>query len=128
MHGSFDVSAVKKFYGFYGSSPKTDFSDFSEGGLYDFSSAGMNPKIDGKNSKKGNKVSIAEKHKKAKTILDEANHKMLEDFSEENLHRLELAQKLFDLTSQRYAREQEEHFRALQYSEEIGPEDLSILL
>lgn len=115
MHGSFDVEAVKKFYNFYDHVP---VQDFSEAGQFDFSSCGSKGAAFAPSPKK--KVSFAEKHKKAKAILDAANMRVLEEYSEENLHRLDLAQKLFDLTSEQYAKEQTERAEELQYAESIG--------
>lgn len=120
MHGSFDVSAVQKFYSFYDFSPVENFSESSQ---YDFSKCGS--KDTGFAPAKREKRSIAARHRKAKEVLDAANMKVLEEYSEENLHRLELAQKLYDLTSEQFAKEQAERAEELQYAEEIGQEDLS---
>jgi hypothetical protein len=120
MHGSFDTKAVQKFYSFY-DSPLVE--NFSEGGLYDFSKSGMTKKDCGC-SHAEKKEPIAKKHKKAKEILDAANMKVLQDYSEENLRRLELAQKLYDLTSERYEKEKADNAAQLQYAESIGQEDI----
>lgn len=122
MHGSFDVEAVKKFYGFY---TNLSTEDFSEGDrkLYDFSSAGM-PKKVAMAAMPKKKKSIAEKHEMAKKALEEANLKMLGEYSEENLKRLALAQQFHELTSKQFAKEQAEKKAALQYAEFIGPEDV----
>lgn len=120
MHGSFDVKAVQKFYSFYDHSPT---ENFSEAGLYDFSKSGMTKKDCGC-SHAEKKESIAKRHKKAKEVLDAANLKVLEEYSEDNLHRLGLAQKLYDLTSERYERERAQNASELQYAESIGQEDI----
>lgn len=119
MHGSFDVKAVQKFYSFYDYSPA---QEFSESGLYDFSRAGKTDCGCAHSEKK--KEPIAKRYKKAKEILEAANVKVLEEYSEDNLHRLELAQKLYDLTTERYEKEKAENASELQYSESIGQEDL----
>lgn len=116
MHGSFDVQAVKKFYNFY-DLPLAE--DFSEGNLYDFSSTGVTT---GATKMPKKSESVEAKHKKAKKILDDANKKMLEEFSEENLKRLELAQKLYSMTSERYEKEQKGKKEMVQYSESFGEE------
>ena len=50
--------------------------------------------------------------------------KVMQEYSEDNLHRLELAQKLYDLTSERYDKEKAENSLQLQYAESIGQEDI----
>lgn len=122
MHGSFDVKAVQKFYSFYDQSP---VENFSEGGLYDFSKSGMTKKDCGC-SHAEKKVPISKKHKKAKEILEAANMKVMQEYSEDNLRRLELAQKLYDLTSERYEKEKAENAAELQYAESIGQEDIYV--
>lgn len=116
MHGSFDLESVRKFYSFHNT---TLTEDFSETGLYDFSSTGTKGRKGctdfSSTSKK--KKSIKEMHMKAKDALDDANAKLLEEYSEENLKRLSLAKKLHDLTSERYVKEQEDNKKALQYAE-----------
>lgn len=126
MHGSFDVKAVQKFYSLYDHSP---VENFSEGSLYDFSRTGTSGTSGcgcSHSEKKAKREPIAKKHKKAKEILDAANMKVLEEYSEENLHRLELAQKLYDLTSERYEREKAQNAAELQYAEYIGQEDIYV--
>lgn len=121
MHGSFDVKAVQKFYSFY----DADLAeDFSESNLYDFSSTGARKCSDFADKTK--KKSFAKMHKKAKAALDAANEKVLEEYSEENLHRLALAKQLYDLTSEKFAQEQAENKEALQYSESYGESDLLV--
>lgn len=122
MHGSFDVEAVKKFYGFYDNLSIGDFSQ-AKGNLYDFSSAGMPDKVTMTAPPK-KKKSIAEKHDMAKRALDDANTKMLEEYSEDNLKRLALAQQFHELTLKQFEKEQAEKKAALQYAEFIGPEDV----
>lgn len=120
MHGSFDVKAVQKFYSFYDHTP---VENFSEANLYDFSKSGMTKKDCGC-SHAERRESIVKKHKKAKEILDAANMKVLQEYSEDNLRRLELAQKLYDLTSDRYEKEKAQNASELQYAESIGQEDI----
>lgn len=125
MHGSFDVKAVQKFYSFYDADLK---EDFSESNLYDFSSTGSRGRSSCSNfSDKSKRKSIKEMHMKAKGALDAANAKVLEEYSEENLNRLALAKQLYDLTSQRYAKEQEDNKAALQYAEYYDERELANL-
>lgn len=118
MHGSFDTKAVQKFYSFY---DKDLTENFSEGSHYDFSRTGAKGCSDYMDKPK--KKSVVKMHKKAKDALEAANAKVLEEFSEENLHRLELAQKLYALTSEAFNKEKEERDLQLQYAESIGQDD-----
>jgi hypothetical protein len=121
MHGSFDTKAVQKFYSFY---DRDLAENFSETSLYDFSMTGAKSCSEG--SEKEKKRSIAKMHKKAKDALDAANAKVLDEYSEENLHRLALAKQLYDLTSEKFAQEQAEKREELQYSESYGESDLAV--
>lgn len=121
MHGSFDVKAVQKFYSFYDTELTENFSE-AESGLYDFSRTGT--KECSECAAAGKRKSVAKMHKKAKEALDAANAKVMEAYSEENLHRLALAKQLYDLTSEKFAKEQEENQMALQYSESYGESEL----
>lgn len=121
MHGSFDTKAVQKFYNFY---DRDLTENFSESALYDFSKTGA--KGCSSFADKPHKKSIAKMHKKAKDALDAANAKVLEEYSEENLHRLALAKQLYDLTSEKFAQEQAARVEELQYSESYGESDLMV--
>ena len=119
MHGSFDTKAVQKFYSFY----DQDLTEnFSESALYDFSKTGSKGCSD--YTDKAKKKSVVKMHKKAKEALEAANAKVMAEFSEENLHRLELAQKLYALTTEAYSKEKADRDLQLQYAESIGQEDV----